>query len=118
MDAQTLALTLLAMRFIAVALLIAVIVRQVKQIRTTTTKYPAIRISILILTIVLLIGQFIPIALDSVVAYGSHYDGRNPTPNLLPVAYSLNNAAKDVVIGSLLMFIHYRRYPKHKDFVV
>lgn len=109
MDGQTLAALLLALRVIAVILLVAVIVRQIKQLRTTSTEYPAVRVTIFVLTIVLLIGQFIPILLDTVVAFGDTYSGRSESPAALPVAYSLNNAGKDVIIGALLTFVHYRR---------
>ena len=108
MDAQLLAAILLGLRFVAVALLVAVIIRQIKQLRTTSTEYPAVRVTIFLLTIVLLVGQFIPILLDSAVAFGDSYTGRSANPAALPVLYSLNNALKDVVIGGLLMFLHYR----------
>lgn len=108
MDAQLLAAILLALRILAVILLAAVIYVQIKQLRTTSTQYPGVRLSIFILTIVLLIGQFIPILLDSAVAFGETYNGRSANPAALPVLYSLNNAIKDVIIGALLVFVHYR----------
>ena len=108
MDAQTLAIVLLALRVIAVVLLAATIVKQVKQLRTTTTDYPGVRIAVFLATIVLFIGQFIQILLDDVDAFGSFYEGRNSTPGLLPTSYSLNNAIKDVIIGGLLFVQHYR----------
>lgn len=108
MDAQLLAAILLALRIMAVILLVAVIGRQIYQLRHTSTEYPAVRITIFILTIVLLIGQFIPILLDSAVAFGDTYTGRSANPAALPVLYSLNNATKDVIIGALLAFLHYR----------
>lgn len=112
MDAQTLATLLLVLRIIAVVLLAATIVKQVKQLRTTTTDYPGVRIAVFIATIVLFIGQFIPILLDAVVAFGSFYQGRSSTPGLLPTSYSLNNALKDVIVGILLAVQHYR--PRRK----
>lgn len=112
MDAQTLALILLAMRILAVALLVATIAKQIKQMRTTTTDYPGVRIGVFIATIVLLAGQFMPVALDTVVAFGTHYEGHSVNPAALPVSYSLNNAVKDVVIGVLLAAQHYR--PRRK----
>jgi hypothetical protein len=112
MDAQTLATLLLVLRIIAVVLLAATIVKQVKQLRTTTTDYPGVRIAVFIATIVLFIGQFIPILLDDVVAFGSFYQGRSSTPGLLPTSYSLNNALKDVIVGILLAVQHYR--PRRK----
>ena len=108
MDAQTLATLLLCLRILAVVLLAATIVKQIKQLRTTSTDYPGVRIAVFIATIILFIGQFIPIILDVVVAFGSFYEGRNQTPELLPVGYSLNNALKDLVIGILLAVQHYR----------
>lgn len=108
MDAQTLATILLILRILAVVLLAATIVKQIKQLKTTTTEYPGVRIAVFIATIVLFIGQFIPILLDAVVAFGSFYEGRNSTPGLLPSSYSLNNAIKDVIIGGLLFVQHYR----------
>jgi hypothetical protein len=112
MDAQTLAILLLALRILAVVLLAATIVKQIKQLRTTATDYPGVRLAVFVATIVLFIGQFIPILLDSVVAFGSFYEGRNETPGLLPASDSLNNAIKDVVIGTLLAVQHYR--PRRK----
>lgn len=112
MDAQTLATLLLVLRIIAVVLLAATIVKQVKQLRTTTTDYPGVRIAVFIATIVLFISQFIPILLDDVVAFGSFYQGRSSTPGLLPTSYSLNNALKDVIVGILLAVQHYR--PRRK----
>lgn len=108
MDAQTLATLLLIMRIFAVALLAATIVKQIIQMRTTTTEYPGVRIAVFIATIVLFLGQFIPLLLDATVAFGSFYEGRNKTPNLLAASYSINNATKDVIIGILLFVQHYR----------
>lgn len=107
-DAQMLAMILLILRVIAVGLLVAVLWRQIVNIRTFRTDYPMVRYAIFAATIVLLFGQFIPILLDAVVAFGSTYQGRDNAPDALPVAYALNNAGKDVVIGALLAFIHYR----------
>lgn len=108
MDTQTLAAVLLSLRIIAVILLVAVIIKQIKQLRTTSTEYPAVRVTIFVLTIVLLLGQFIPILLDAVVTFGSSYTGRSSSPSLLPTSYALNNAGKDVIIGALLAFLYYR----------
>lgn len=108
MDAQTLAILLLCLRILAVFLLGATIVKQVKQLTTTVTDYPGVRIAVFIATVVLFLGQFIPLLLDAAVAFGSYYEGRNRTPNLLAASYSLNNATKDVVIGILLVVQHYR----------
>jgi len=112
MDAQTLATLLLCLRIFALFLLAATIVKQVKQLRTTTTDYPGLRVAVFIATIVLFVGQFIPIALDAVVEFGESYSGRSVNPAALPVSYSLNNAIKDVVIGALLAVQHYR--PRRK----
>lgn len=112
MDAQTLATVLLCLRILAVILLAATLIKQVKQLRTTATDYPGVRIAVFVATIILFVGQFAPILLDAVVAFGSFYEGRNATPELLPVSYSLNNALKDVVIGTLLAVQHYR--PRRK----
>lgn len=107
-DAQSVATILLSLRVIAVLLLAAVVSKQIHYLRTTQTKYPAVRITVMILTATLLIGQVIPIILDTVVAFGSIYPGRNPAPNSLAVSYSMNNAIKDVIIGALLVFLYYR----------
>lgn len=107
MEAQTLATVLLVMRLIAVALLVAVLIKQIKNLRTLHTDYPAVRITVLVLTAVLLVGQITPIVLDSIVAFGGTYSGRR-TPATLGVAYAMSNATKDVVIGALLAFLHYR----------
>lgn len=112
MDAQTLAGILLVFRIFATLLLAATIIKQIKQMRTTTTEYPGVRTAVFIATIVLFLGQFIPILLDAVVAFGSHYNGRARTPSILAVSYSLNNALKDVIIGGLLFVQHYR--PRRK----
>lgn len=112
MDAQTLATILFSLRIIAVVLLVATVAKQVKQLRTTTTKYPGVRISIFIATLLLLIGQFIPLLLDAVVAFGASYPGRSSAPSLLPTSYAVNNAVKDVIIGTLLAIQHYR--PRHR----
>lgn len=108
MDAQTLAVTLLILRIIAVILLVAVIVKQAKLLRTTSTEYPALRVAILVATVVLLVGQIVPIVLDATVAFGTPYTGRSLNPQPLPVSYALNNAIKDVIIGALLAFQYYR----------
>lgn len=108
MDAQTLAILLLGLRILAVLLLAATIVKQIKQLRTTETDYPGVRIAVFVATIVLFLGQFIPVLLDAVVAFGSFYEGRNSTPGFLPTSYSLNNALKDVIVGGLLFVQHYR----------
>lgn len=107
-NAQTLALILLGLRFIAVGLIVSVLIRQIINIRTLTTDYPAVRFTVLVLTIVLLAGQLIPIFLDSLVVFGSGYAGRSSTPNLLGASYAFNNALKDVIIGSLLAFLYFR----------
>jgi hypothetical protein len=108
MDAQTLAIFLLILRLIAVGLIVTVLVRQIRNIRNYATDYPAVRITVLLLTLVLLFGQFIPVLLDSIVAFGQTYPGRNRTPNLLASSYALNNAIKDVSIGALLTFLYFR----------
>lgn len=108
MDAQTLATILLGLRIVAVVTLVAVIFKQIKQLRTTTTEYPAVRIGVFIATIVILLGQFIPITLDSIVVFGSTYAGRNTTPTVLSSTYALSNAGQDVIIGLLLAFQHLR----------
>lgn len=108
MDAQTLAILLLCLRILAVFLLGATIVKQVKQLTTTATDYPGVRIAVFIATVVLFLGQFIPLLLDAAVEFGSYYEGRNRTPNLLAASYSLNNATKDAIIGILLVVQHYR----------
>lgn len=107
-DAQTIATILLALRVLAVMLISAVLYRQIINLRTLKTDYPAVRYTVLILTVVLLFGQAIPVLLDTVVAFGSTYSGRSATPNLLGVSYSLNNAIKDVIIGLLLCFLYFR----------
>lgn len=112
MDAQTLALVLLTLRIVASILLAATVYKQIKQIRTTSTEYPGLRVGILMATVVLLVGQVIPIVLDYLVAFGQSYTGRSISPEALPVSYSLNNAIKDVIIGALLAFQHYR--PRRK----
>lgn len=108
MDAQTFATLLLVLRILAVVLLAATIVKQIIQIKTTATDYPGVRWAVFVATIILFIGQFIPILLDAVVAFGSSYNGRALSPELLPVSYALNNALKDVLIGALLAIQHYR----------
>ncbi len=108
MEAQTLALTLLGLRIVAVALLIAVIIRQIKRLRTLSTEYPIVRSAVFVLTLILLVGQAVPIVLDSVVAFGEIYAGRSTSPNPLAVAYAVNNALKDVIIGAVLVFLYYR----------
>lgn len=107
-DAQTLAAILLGLRIIAITLISIVLWRQIKNIRTLHTDYPAVRWTVLILTLVLLIGQIIPVILDTVVAFGDVYPGRARNPNALGVGYALNNAVKDVVIGALLSFLYFR----------
>ena len=114
MDAQTLAVLLLTLRIFAVVLLAATLVKQIKQLRTTSTDYPGVRVAVFVATVVLFLGQFIPILLDAVVAFGSYYEGRSRTPNLLATSYSLNNATKDVIIGILLFVQHYRPRRHHK----
>lgn len=112
MDAQLLAILLLILRIIATVLLAATIVKQIKQLRTTATEYPGVRWAIFAATIVLFVGQFIPMLLDAVVAFGATYEGRSVEVATLPVSYSLNNAIKDVIIGGLLAVQHYR--PRRK----
>lgn len=108
MDAQSLASLLLGLRIIAVILLVATVVKQIDLLRNTVTEYPGVRWAVFIATIVLLVGQFIPMLLDSVVAFGKSYPGRSTTPNILGSSYALNNAIKDVIIGALLTIQHYR----------
>lgn len=112
MDAQTLAFILLALRIIAVILLLSTIYKQVRQIMYTTTEYPGVRWAIFAATVFLLITQIIPILLDAVVALGSTYAGRAAAPALLPTSYTLNNAIGSVVIGALLAIQYYR--PRNK----
>lgn len=107
-DAQTLAAILLGLRVLATALIGAVLYRQIQNLRKLTTDYPAVRYTVLILTIVLLVGQIIPVLLDSIVAFGSTYQGRSTSPNIIGASYALNNAIKDVIIGLLLCFLYFR----------
>lgn len=107
-DAQTLATILLGLRAVALILIGAVLIRQIQNIRKLRTDYPAVRLVVLILTITLFAGQFIPILLDSIVAFGSNYSGRSTNPNIIGAGYALNNALKDVIIGALLVFLYFR----------
>lgn len=108
MDAQTLATILLIMRIFAAIILFAVLVKQIINLRTTKTDYPGVRIAVFVGTIILFVGQFIPGLLDAIVAFGGQYaGGRSRTPNPLGAAYALNNAGKDLVIGSLLAVLHF-----------
>lgn len=113
MDAQTLAAILLALRILAVILLVATIYKQVVLIRTTSTDYEGVRWAVFGATVFILLTQFIPIILDSVVALGSAYAGRSAAPALLPTSYALNNAIGSVVIGALLAIQYYRPRRKH-----
>jgi hypothetical protein len=107
-DAQTLAAILLGLRVLAVILITSVLVRQIHNLRRLRTDYPAVRVTVLILTIVLLIGQIIPVFLDAIVAFGSTYSGRSTNPNVIGASYAINNAVKDVIIGALLSFLYFR----------
>ena len=108
LDPQTLAAILLALRIIAAGLLIAVIVRQIHNLRNLRTDYPAVRMVVFLLTLTLLIGQIIPMILDSVVLLYGGYPGRAMNPHILGVSYAINNALKDVIIGALLCFLYFR----------
>ena len=115
LDPQMLATLLLALRILAVILIGAVVVKQIKNMRNLHTDYPAVRTTVFILTVVLLFGQLIPITLDALVAFGDSYPGRSRQPHILGVSYAVNNASKDVVIGALLFFLHYRQTPPKRD---
>lgn len=115
MDAQTLATILLGMRTIAGITLLAVLIKQVINLRTTSTDYPIVRTAVFVGTIILFIGQFVPGILDAVVAFGDYAGGRSENPNPLGVTYALNNATKDLVIAGLLALLHFNpstRTPK------
>lgn len=105
---QTLAAFLLGLRVMATVLILAVLIRQIKNLRSLSTDYPAVRWTVFILTVVLLVGQIIPVLLDSIVAFGSTYAGRSTNPNIIGASYALNNAIKDVIIGLLLCFLYFR----------
>ena len=107
-EAQTLAIISLTMRLIAASLIAVVLYRQIWNIRHLATDYPVVRMTVLLLTITLFVGQLLPIVLDTVVSLGNLYPGRNPLPNGYAISYTLNNATKDIVIGALLVFLHYR----------
>lgn len=109
MDAQEQATLLLAMRVIAALVLLAVIIKQIINLRTTRTDYPGVRWAVFAGTVILFAGQFIPALLDAVVAFGNFYAGRNRNPNLLSSAYAFNNAGKDLVIAGLLAILHFNR---------
>ena len=115
LDPQTLALILLIMRVIATILIGAVLVKQIKNMRTLATDYPAVRITVFLLTLTLLIGQLIPITLDSVVTFTDNLVGRHRNPNILSYGYAINNAVKDMVIGALLTFLHFRVSPPKRN---
>lgn len=108
MEAQTLAAILLGLRIVATVLLGSAVIKQIQRARKLKTSYPTLRLGVMVGTMVLLLGQIIPIRLDSVVAFGSTYAGRNLNPNALGVSYALNNAIKDVVIGILLAVMYFR----------
>jgi hypothetical protein len=107
MTAYTLAITLLCIRFAALGLLSAVLVKQLQNIKAYDTDYPSIRYTILILTIILTVGQLVPILLDgSALFAGVQLRASHPAP--LATAYTLNNAVKDLAIGILLCFLYFR----------
>lgn len=107
-DPITLASILLGMRIVALILIGAVLTRQIRNLRRLQTEFPAVRWSIFILTVVLFLGQFIPILLDASVALLGGSGGRSANPSLLGASYAINNATKDVIIGVLLCFIYFR----------
>lgn len=115
LDPQTIASVLLVLRIIAFLLIGAVLVKQVRNMRNLVTDYPGVRITVFVLTLVLFVGQIIPITLDTIVAFTEQQVGRTANPSLLGVAYAGNNAIKDVVIGALLYFLHYRNTPPTKN---
>jgi uncharacterized membrane protein len=115
LDPQAIAAILLAFRIIATVLLTAVVIKQIYNMRHKSTDYPAVRITVFILTLTLLIGQALPITLDSVVAFTSNKIGRAANPSLLGTYYAVNNALKDVIIGTLLAFLHFRQTPPKRD---
>lgn len=100
---------LLIMRIIAAIIILAVLIKQVINLRTTATDYPGVRIAIFVGTLILFIGQFTPAILDAVVAFGDYAGGRSQSPNPLGVTYALNNASKDLIIGILLAVLHFNR---------
>ena len=106
LDTKTLAILLLTLRVICTALIGAVLVRQIKNIRRLHTEYPAVRMTILLLTIILFIGQIIPIVLDGSAAFTS-FGGSGSVSTLL-AAYTINNAISDIAVATLLAFLYYR----------
>lgn len=112
---QTLAVISLALRVVATILIGAVIIKQIQNMRRLTTDYPAVRITVFLLTLTLLIGQIIPITIDSIVVFTNDTAGRLTNPNALSYVYSINNAVTDVVIGVLLVFLHFRVSPPKKN---
>lgn len=112
MDSQTLAITLIALRIIAIILLVATIVKQVDRLRTTTTEYPGVRIAVFAATVILLVGQIIPmmVLLDMIEA--AQCVGCNNSLDALSTGYAVNNVTKDVIMGALLAVQHYR--PRYK----
>lgn len=107
MTGVELAVVLLGMRVVATIVLVAVLIKQIINLRTKQTDYPVVRWGIFAATIILLLGQFIPITLDTAVAFFEGYEGRHRQPNLLSSSYALNNATKDLVIAGMLALMHY-----------
>lgn len=115
LDPNTLALILLGFRIVATGLIGAVLIKQIHNMRHLETDYPAVRITVFLLTLVLLIGQLIPMTLDAVVAFSDNMIGRHRNPNILSYGYAINNAVKDVTIGALLTFLHFRTQPPKRN---
>ena len=105
LDTHTLAVLLLVSRIICVFLILAVLLRQLINIKHLHTEYPAVRMTILILTAILLAGQFVPIALDGSAAFTEFGDGQVST---ILAAYTINNVLKDMAVGVLLTFLYFR----------
>lgn len=107
MDTYIIASLLLAARLVSAALFLLVIIKQVRQIRYTATEYPALRMLLAILTVVLFVGQFVPIYFAGVFAIGEW--GQSETPDPLVIAYTATNALT-YFIGSIVLFVIYYRH--------
>lgn len=107
MATSIIALLLLLERLTAAGFLIAVIVKQIRQILTTATEYSALRITLMLLTVVVLMGQFVPILFDATVMVQEW--GDPDTPDALIISYTASNATASLLVSILLFVIYYRR---------
>lgn len=114
MDIKIIAAVLLTLRLMSVAFLYLVLKRQVRYLRSKKEpELQNVRILLTSLTAIILLGQLVPILIDSVTLLDV-VERSMSRPHPIGIAYALSNGTT-AVVTSYLLYKLYKTIEGHRD---